>query len=207
MLTNIESIMTKTMVRSYSWALFCLSFFSIGANIVNVIVFCLIDNASNDVIMTSSSGTTPVQTGQNVPLSATKIFCLTNGIWNGTLGLVLAFICNLIWYEKMALSGTVRTAPFAADAISENGENSVRTKEDSIFQLEALLFFKSLIFTIFGVFGLILSGYNILFETFNYRRTTPVEIFCYWTFCVQTLLTLALTLTNFSLTIYSFNFI
>ena len=194
MLTNIESIMSRSMVRSYSLALFVLSFFCIGANIVNVVVFCLVSSADQ-----ATAGAVTSQTG--IPLTASKIFCLTNGIWLGTLGLILAFICNLIWFEKTAL----RRSPFASDEESDLENASTRTQEDRIFQLEALLFFMSTIFTLFGGIGVILSGYSVLYETVNYSRISVGDQICYWAFIIQTVLTLGICLTTFSLCIFSFN--
>ena len=95
MLTNIDSILTKKMARTYSWVLFLLSFLCIGINIIHVILYCLqarLQAEEEQFIL-----------GNKMILTGTKIFCLTDGIWSGTMGLILAFICNLIWYEKMSI--------------------------------------------------------------------------------------------------------
>ena len=200
MLTNIDSILTKKMARTYSWVLFLLSFLCIGINIIHVILYCLqarLQAEGEQFIL-----------GNKMILTGTKIFCLTDGIWSGTMGLILAFICNLIWYEKMS----IRPLPMPFETTEDHLDGHVSKKQDRVFQLEALLFLSACFVTGLSLIGVYLSGLSIIYEMFqNVPKIEGVESSLdignalYWSFCAQTGLILVLCLTSFSLTIYSFN--
>ena len=200
MLTNIDSILTKKMARTYSWVLFLLSFLCIGINIIHVILYCLqarLQAEGEQFIL-----------GNKMILTGTKIFCLTDGIWSGTMGLILAFICNLIWYEKMS----IRPLPMPFETTEDHLDGHVSKKQDRVFQLEALLFLSACFVTGLSLIGVYLSGLSIIYEMFQnvpkiegLESSLDIGNALYWSFCAQTGLILVLCLTSFSLTIYSFN--
>ena len=205
MLTNIDSILTKKMARTYSWVLFLLSFLCIGINIIHVILYCLQARLQAD--STNEIGEKFIL-GNKMILTGTKIFCLTDGIWSGTMGLILAFICNLIWYEKMS----IRPLPMPFETTEDHLDGHVSKKQDRVFQLEALLFLSACFVTGLSLIGVYLSGLSIIYEMFqNIEHVPKIESSLdignalYWSFCAQTGLILVLCLTSFSLTIYSFN--
>ena len=141
-------------------------------------------------------------------LTGTKIFCLTDGIWSGTMGLILAFICNLIWYEKMS----IRPLPMPFETTEDHLDGHVSKKQDRVFQLEALLFLSACFVTGLSLIGVYLSGLSIIYEMFQnvpkiggLESSLDIGNALYWSFCAQTGLILVLCLTSFSLTIYSFN--
>ena len=179
MLTNIESILSAKVTKTYSWVMFMLSFMCIGVNILHVIMFC----ANDDTLAIE------------LTLTKTKIFCLTDGIWSGTLGLTVGFICNIIWFEKTD-DDMERGVKFAGDG---------QKRKERIFRLEAMLFLACCLVTVLTLVGVYLSGYTIMYETLYFKRLTFAAIFCHWVFCIQTLLTLILSLATFSLAIFSFN--
>ena len=204
MLTNIDSILTKKMARTYSWVLFLLSFLCIGINIIHVILYCLQARLQAEENQIGEQ----FILGNKMILTGTKIFCLTDGIWSGTMGLILAFICNLIWYEKMS----IRPLPMPFETTEDHLDGHVSKKQDRVFQLEALLFLSACFVTGLSLIGVYLSGLSIIYEMFqNVPKIEGVESSLdignalYWSFCAQTGLILVLCLTSFSLTIYSFN--
>ena len=204
MLTNIDSILTKKMARTYSWVLFLLSFLCIGINIIHVILYCLQARLQAEENQIGEQ----FILGNKMILTGTKIFCLTDGIWSGTMGLILAFICNLIWYEKMS----IRPLPMPFETTEDHLDDHVSKKQDRVFQLEALLFLSACFVTGLSLIGVYLSGLSIIYEMFqNVPKIEGVESSLdignalYWSFCAQTGLILVLCLTSFSLTIYSFN--
>ena len=204
MLTNIDSILTKKMARTYSWVLFLLSFLCIGINIIHVILYCLQARLQAEENQIGEQ----FILGNKMILTGTKIFCLTDGIWSGTMGLILAFICNLIWYEKMS----IRPLPMPFETTDDHLDGHVSKKQDRVFQLEALLFLSACFVTGLSLIGVYLSGLSIIYEMFqNVPKIEGVESSLdignalYWSFCAQTGLILVLCLTSFSLTIYSFN--
>ena len=204
MLTNIDSILTKKMARTYSWVLFLLSFLCIGINIIHVTLYCL-----QARLQAGEQSGEQFILGNKMILTGTKIFCLTDGIWSGTLGLILAFICNLIWYEKMS----IRPLPMPFETTEDHLDGHVTKKQDRVFQLEALLFLSACFVTGLSLIGVYLSGLSIIYEMFQgpmvpkmaEESTLDVGNALYWSFCAQTGLILVLCLTSFSLTIYSFN--
>ena len=203
MLTNIDSILTKKMARTYSWVLFLLSFLCIGINIIHVILYCLQARLQSE----ENFGMGTISGEQKFILTGTKIFCLTDGIWSGTLGLILAFICNLIWYEKMS----IRPLPMPFETTDDHLDGHVSKKQDRVFQLEALLFLSACFVTGLSLIGVYLSGLSIIYEMFQNvpirtaESSLDIGNALYWSFCAQTALILVLCLTSFSLTIYSFN--
>ena len=180
MLTNIESILSSNFTKTYSWTLFLLSFLCIGINILHVIIFC----ANDDTI------------ALELTLTKTKIFCLTDGIWSGTLGLTVGFVCNIIWFEKTDADLEKSGTRFADDDDK---------RRERIFRFEAVLFLLSCLVTVLTFVGVYLSGYTIMYETLYFKRLTFATVFCHWIFCIQTLMILVLSLTTFSLAIFAFN--
>ena len=206
MLTNIDSILTKKMARTYSWVLFLLSFLCIGINIIHVILYCL--QARLQAEGEQNQIGEQFILGNKMILTGTKIFCLTDGIWSGTMGLILAFICNLIWYEKMS----IRPLPMPFETTEDHLDGHVSKKQDRVFQLEALLFLSACFVTGLSLIGVYLSGLSIIYEMFQnvpkiggLESSLDIGNALYWSFCAQTGLILVLCLTSFSLTIYSFN--
>ena len=201
MLTNIDSILTKKMARTYSWVLFLLSFLCIGINIIHVILYCLQARLQAEENRIGEQ----FILGNKMILTGTKIFCLTDGIWSGTMGLILAFICNLIWYEKMS----IRPLPMPFETTEDHLDGHVSKKQDRVFQLEALLFLSACFVTGLSLIGVYLSGLSIIYEMLQNVPKTESSLdignALYWSFCAQTGLILVLCLTSFSLTIYSFN--
>ena len=204
MLTNIDSILTKKMARTYSWVLFLLSFLCIGINIIHVILYCLQARLQAEENQIGEQ----FILGNKMILTGTKIFCLTDGIWSGTMGLILAFICNLIWYEKMS----IRPLPMPFETTEDHLDGHVSKKQDRVFQLEALLFLSACFVTGLSLIGVYLSGLSIIYEMFqnvpkieDLESSLDIGNALYWSFCAQTGLILVLCLTSFSLTIYSFN--
>ena len=204
MLTNIDSILTKKMARTYSWVLFLLSFLCIGINIIHVILYCLQARLQAEENQIGEQ----FILGNKMILTGTKIFCLTDGIWSGTMGLILAFICNLIWYEKMS----IRPLPMPFETTEDHLDGHVSKKQDRVFQLEALLFLSACFVTGLSLIGVYLSGLSIIYEMFQnvpkmggLESSLDIGNALYWSFCAQTGLILVLCLTSFSLTIYSFN--
>ena len=204
MLTNIDSILTKKMARTYSWVLFLLSFLCIGINIIHVILYCLQARLQTEENQIGEQ----FILGNKMILTRTKIFCLTDGIWSGTMGLILAFICNLIWYEKMS----IRPLPMPFETTEDHLDGHVSKKQDRVFQLEALLFLSACFVTGLSLIGVYLSGLSIIYEMFQnvpkiggLESSLDIGNALYWSFCAQTGLILVLCLTSFSLTIYSFN--
>jgi len=204
MLTNIDSILTKKMARTYSWVLFLLSFLCIGINIIHVILYCLQARLQTEENQIGEQ----FILGNKMILTGTKIFCLTDGIWSGTMGLILAFICNLIWYEKMS----IRPLPMPFETTEDHLDGHVSKKQDRVFQLEALLFLSACFVTGLSLIGVYLSGLSIIYEMFQnvpkiggLESSLDIGNALYWSFCAQTGLILVLCLTSFSLTIYSFN--
>ena len=204
MLTNIDSILTKKMARTYSWVLFLLSFLCIGINIIHVILYCLQARLQAEENQIGEQ----FILGNKMILTGTKIFCLTDGIWSGTMGLILAFICNLIWYEKMS----IRPLPMPFETTDDHLDGHVSKKQDRVFQLEALLFLSACFVTGLSLIGVYLSGLSIIYEMFqnvpkieSLESSLDIGNALYWSFCAQTGLILVLCLTSFSLTIYSFN--
>lgn len=178
MLTNMESILSTKITKNYSWLLFVLSFLCIGVNILHVIVFC----ANDDTLVIE------------LTLTKTKIFCLTDGIWSGTLGLTVAFVCNIIWFEKTD-----------EDCEKVRFSDDKEKAKERIFRLEACLFLLCCLVTVLTLVGVYLSGYTIMYETLHFKRLTFVAQFCHYVFCIQTAMTLMLSLATFSLAIFSFN--
>ena len=179
-MTNLESLLTPSLLHRYSFLCLLLSTVCIGVDSISLILFFL--NNSFDPLV-----------GMN-PNYISAVRLNGQGIWCGILGVVLSFLCN-----DLAINKSREACATDADFFAKI--------QDKILHLEAGLFACSIVVSIISFCGVLMSGYTCLEILALGLTNSKVEKMVLTLYIIETICILLICLTVFTLAIYSFNII